>query len=59
MDLYIVHIYDKRGMTLWITCPTICMRKDCGLLHCAVLHNLDSHEECDQLWNTQCGPYIC
>lgn len=39
---------------LWITCPTICMRKDCGGLHCSVLHNLDSHKECDQLWNTQC-----
>ena len=55
MDLYIVHIYDKREMMLWIICLTICMHKDCGVLHC--LAQCVRHEECDQLWSTQCGPY--
>ena len=42
MDLYIVHIYDKREVMLWIICLTICRRKDCGELHCLA--------QCTQGW---------
>ena len=27
------------------------------MVSCTVLHNVHRDEECDQLWNTQCGPY--